>query len=276
MKTLRAEDITKNYGSGRLEVKALRGINFHIDPGEIVLIMGPSGSGKTTFLSLLGGLLKPTSGKVFLDDTEMSALSEKRLPQIRLKNIGFIFQSFNIISSLTVLENVSLMSRLLGRRNGSDRAVELLKRLGMEDRMHFLPHKLSGGEQQRVAIARALMNNPRVVLADEPTGNLDSKNGHEVMMILHDIAKEEGKSVVVVSHDTRLEDISDRILWLEDGELKDKKTVTASYVRDPVCGMQIDKLATKFKHTHQGADYFFCSEKCLKKFRENPQLFFLS
>mgnify|MGYP001588091177 CR=1 FL=1 len=218
--TLQVSNVTKRYGSGATEVIAVRNVSLEVAPGEIVLIMGPSGSGKTTLLSMLGALLRPTEGTIQLDGDVLTALSENRLPDIRLRQFGFIFQDFNLLSALTALENVALVAQLAGAKNGQarKRATAILTDLGLGGRLNFLPEKLSGGEKQRVAIARALVNDPALILADEPTANLDSKIGHEIMRLLRKIAKEENRSVVIVSHDQRIKDIADRVLWLEDGQ----------------------------------------------------------
>ncbi len=218
--TLRVEGVTKRFGASATEVVAVRNVSLAVAPGEIVLIMGPSGSGKTTLLSMLGALLKPTEGTIHLNGEVISALAENRLPDIRLQQFGFIFQDFNLLSALTALENVAIVAELAGMRNGAARkkAAALLAELGLGGRLNFLPEKLSGGEKQRVAIARALINDPSLILADEPTANLDSKIGHEIMRLLRNIAREQGRSVVIVSHDQRIKDIADRVLWLEDGQ----------------------------------------------------------
>jgi putative ABC transport system ATP-binding protein len=227
--TLQVTHVTKRYGTGATQVAAVRDVSLAVAPGEIVLIMGPSGSGKTTLLSMLGALLKPTAGTIQLNGTLISALAENRLPDIRLRQFGFIFQDFNLLSALTALENVAIVAELAGARNGAARkkATTLLTELGLGERLSFLPEKLSGGEKQRVAIARALVNDPALILADEPTANLDSKIGHEIMRLLRRIAKEQGRSVVIVSHDQRIKDIADRVLWLEDGEFKEMGTAAA-------------------------------------------------
>lgn len=221
--TLQVTHVTKRYGAGATQVAAVRDVSLAVAPGEIVLIMGPSGSGKTTLLSMLGALLKPTAGTIQLNGTLISALAENRLPDIRLRQFGFIFQDFNLLTALTALENVAIVAELAGARNGAARkkAAILLAGLGLGERLNFLPEKLSGGEKQRVAIARALVNDPALILADEPTANLDSKIGHEIMRLLRRIAKEQGRSVVIVSHDQRIKDIADRVLWLEDGEFRE-------------------------------------------------------
>ena len=217
---LRAENIAKRFGQGRTAVVAVRELSLEIRKGEIVLIMGPSGSGKTTLLLMLGALLRPSGGRIVVDGREISALSEGQLPAIRLNHFGFIFQDFNLLSALTVRENVEVALNLAGvkGREARRRAEALLRALDLGDRLDFRPAQLSGGEKQRVAIARALANDPAVILADEPTANLDSQVGHEVMRLLRRIAHEQGRSVIIVSHDQRIKDIADRVLWLEDGQ----------------------------------------------------------
>ena len=225
---LQVNHITNRYGSGATQVAAVRDVSLTVSPGEIVLFMGPSGSGKTTLLSMLGALLKPTEGTIQLNGPVISTLAENRLPDIRLRQFGFIFQDFNLLSALTALENVALVAELKGMKNGAarEKAAARLTELGLGERLNFLPEKLSGGEKQRVAIARALVNDPALILADEPTANLDSKIGHEIMRLLRRIAKEQGRSVVIVSHDQRIKDIADRVLRLEDGQLKQVATLS--------------------------------------------------
>jgi putative ABC transport system ATP-binding protein len=237
-KTLQISHVSKRYGTGITEVTAVNNVSLSVSPGEIVLIMGPSGSGKTTLLSMLGALLKPTEGSIQLNGTIISALAENRLPDIRLKQFGFVFQDFNLLSALTALENVAIVAELAGSRSGHARrkATSLLTELGLGERLNFLPEKLSGGEKQRVAIARALVNDPTLILADEPTANLDSKIGHEIMRLLRRIAKEQGRSVVIVSHDQRIKDIADRVLWLEDGQFKEAITTLGPRTPASVAG----------------------------------------
>lgn len=261
--TLDVRDVSKRFGDGDTGVLAVRGVSLAVEPGEIVLIMGPSGSGKTTLLSMMGALLKPTDGSIHLDGTEISALSEGRLPDIRLRQFGFIFQDFNLLSALTVLENVAIVAELSGLkgRAARDKATALLTELGLGERLDFLPEKLSGGEKQRVAIARALINDPTLILADEPTANLDSKIGHEIMRLLRRIAQEQGRSVVIVSHDQRIRDIADRVLWLEDGAFKDIVTMAT----DPVCGMAVERDRA-VSAERDGETFFFCSRGCCEEF----------
>ena len=262
-------DVTKRYGEGEATVVAVDHVTMRIEPGEVVLIMGPSGSGKTTLLSLMGALLRPTGGSVRLGGTELSALSERQLPAIRLRRFGFIFQDFNLLSALTVLENVALVAELSGDhpRQARIRATALLAGLGLEKRLGFLPEQLSGGEKQRVAIARALINEPAVLLADEPTANLDSKIGHEIMRLLRDIAKREGRSVVIVSHDDRIRDIADRVIWLEDGKIRDLE----AFAIDPVCGMAVDRQ-TAVHAERDGTTHWFCSNGCRSEFKGSHRL----
>ena len=257
--TLEIREASKRFGVGDSEVVAVDRVSLEVAPGEIVLIMGPSGSGKTTLLSLMGGLLRPTAGSVWLGEVALSELSEDRLPAIRLRQFGFIFQDFNLLSALTAVENVSIVAELSGVRPDVARAQasRLLMDLGLGDRLTFLPEKLSGGEKQRVAIARALMNEPALILADEPTANLDSKIGHEIMRLLRGIAKEQGRSVIIVSHDQRIRDIADRVLWLEDGAFKDMVTMAT----DPQCGMAVERERA-ITAVENGETLYFCSGGC--------------
>jgi ABC-type lipoprotein export system ATPase subunit len=218
---LAATDLERTFGSGPAAVRAVRGIGLTLEPAERLLIMGPSGSGKTTLVSMLGGLLTPAAGQVRLGDVDLYAVDEKERARVRLERMGFIFQSFNLLSALSARENVEVPLRLAGASAGEarSRANELLERLGLEERSDHRPRDLSGGEKQRVAIARALANQPAVVLADEPTANLDSETGHQVAEILCRLGAEEGKGVIIVSHDQRLADMASRVVWIEDGRI---------------------------------------------------------
>lgn len=262
--------VSKRYGAGATEVTAVREVSLSVEAGEITLVMGPSGSGKTTLLLLLGALLKPTEGQIRLNGVELTALSENRLPDIRLRQIGFIFQDFNLLSALSVLENVALVAQLSGLRKEEARhkARTALTELGLEARLNFLPEKLSGGEKQRVAIARALVNEPALILADEPTANLDSRIGHEVMQWLRRIAKEQGRSIVIVSHDQRIKDIADRVLWLEDGEFKEMTRMAT----DPVCQMAVEREKASTAEW-EGRTFYFCSKGCRNEFLAEPAEF---
>ncbi|TSC93820.1 MAG: ABC-type antimicrobial peptide transport system, ATPase component [Candidatus Berkelbacteria bacterium Athens1014_28] len=215
---LEIENLTKIFNPGKhAEVKAVSEIDLAVKTSEVVLIMGPSGSGKTTLLTMIGGLLNPTSGSVTLDGKIISKFNQNDLTEFRRENIGFIFQSFNLLRNLSAVENV--MVAYFGKNNSREGAKKLLNRLELGQRLNFKPNDLSGGERQRVAIARALINNPKIILADEPTANLDKNIGHEVMQLLCSIACGEGKSVVIVSHDERIRDVAHRIIQIEDGKI---------------------------------------------------------
>jgi putative ABC transport system ATP-binding protein len=269
---LRARNVTRVFGAGPPAVRAVNDVSLELARGELVLVMGPSGSGKTTLLSMLGGLLRPTAGQIEVAGTELTKLDEAGLARVRAREIGFVFQAFNLLGSLTVEENVLFPARLLGKPKKAARAqaAALLDRLGLAARRHALPRSLSGGEKQRVAIARALINDAPLILADEPTGNLDSERGQEVIMILHDLARDEGRAVLVVTHDPRVEDVADRLLWLEDGALRDRKTSAKTWMRDPVCGMRVDAPSAGFSIEREGRRFVFCSARCLDRFRESP------
>jgi putative ABC transport system ATP-binding protein len=215
---IRLENITKTYPMGKRQLTVLKGIDLAIDRGELVAIMGPSGSGKTTLLNLLGCLDTPTSGNYFLEDREVSRLSSRELAGIRGQKIGFIFQTFNLLSRLSALANVELGMTYAG---GVDRqrAVEALSRVGLSERVSHRPIELSGGEQQRVAIARAVVKSPSLFLADEPTGQLDSRSGEEVISMLTSLHAEQGITLIIVTHDANIADHCNRIVRLKDGEI---------------------------------------------------------
>lgn len=222
--SLELHQLSKVYGSGNTKLRAVDNVDLRVKPGEIVLIMGPSGSGKTTLLSMAGLLLKPTSGTIRVNSVTTSSLTQYQLARLRLRSIGFVFQAYNLIASLNARENVELVMNMAGNRGASARkqSLELLAFLGLEDRAGHLPAKLSGGQKQRVAIARALANDPPLILADEPTGNLDSKTGYDVMELLCcGLGRDHGRAIVIVTHDHRLTEIADRVLWLEDGQLQE-------------------------------------------------------
>jgi putative ABC transport system ATP-binding protein len=209
------------YQSKAGSFQALRGVNLDVQQGDIQLLMGPSGSGKTTLLSILAGILTPTKGSVFLFGEEITRFSKDKLAQFRLHNIGFIFQGFNLFPALSARENVELILSIKGIRGQAARhqAQMLLEQVGLGDKAHQKPGDLSGGQKQRVAIARALAGNPRLIMADEPTAALDSQSGHNVISLLRKLAKEEGCTVLMVTHDPRLVDVADRVAHLEDGIL---------------------------------------------------------
>lgn len=264
---LRMEAVTKVHGEGEAASTALREIDFESQCGEVVSVMGPSGAGKTTFLTIAGALLRPTHGRVTICGIDVTALSEKRLPKVRRESVGFIFQSFNLLESLTAQENVAIV--MTKERSSSAgamrRAQELLDVLGLAHRRRVLPRHLSGGEKQRVAIGRALANNPDLILADEPTANLDSARGRAVMGLLRQIAVEMGKSVVIVSHDYRVREVADRVLWLEDGSFSPHMRTA----RDPVCQRVIEAEGAPTAE-FRGLLFVFCGERCRDLFSQEP------
>jgi len=269
---LRLDAVTKVFGEDAGAVTAVDSATLSVAPGEVVLVMGPSGSGKTTLLAMSGALLRPTSGRIWLDGSELTALSERELPGLRLRRVGFVFQTANLLTNLTALENVRAVIQAAGvpAREASDRARTLLAELRLEHRLDALPEQLSGGERQRVAIARALANDPQLILADEPTANLDSRTGYQLMHTLEVLAKERGKSIVAVSHDHRIEDVADRVLWLEDGVLADRPPGEAMLAVDPVCGMTINAERAAGERSVTGTTYRFCSDVCLERFDAEP------
>jgi putative ABC transport system ATP-binding protein len=270
MSTLSVHDLTKTYGEGELAVDAVRHVDLDIAPGEVVLIMGPSGSGKTTLLLMLGAMLRPTSGAISIDSTDLATAPERTLPPLRARHFGFVFQDFNLLSALDARENVELACNLAGvtGRAARRRATALLERLGLGNRVHFHPDQLSGGEKQRVAIARALANDPQVILADEPTANLDSGHGRDIARLLRQLATGDGRSVLIVSHDDRLKQIADRVLWLEDGRFRE----LAAMATDPVCGMAVETGVGPHRE-HDGRTWWFCSTHCRDEFAAAPDRF---
>jgi putative ABC transport system ATP-binding protein len=227
------ENLEKSYRLGKVRVDALRGVTLKLQHGEFMVIMGPSGSGKTTLLNIIGTLDKPSSGRALVDGEDITRMSDGQLTKLRRHKIGFVFQFHNLIPVLTALENVELPLVTSGvkRKSSRDRAMGLLTQVGLQDRTDHLPDELSGGEQQRVAIARALANHPRLVLADEPTGDLDSQTGSEVVQLMHSMAKQEGSSVVVVTHDPVVAERADRLVEMRDGRI-------AEEARKPPAGLK--------------------------------------
>ena len=216
-----ARDLTKEYHSGTRPLTVLRDVSFDVPQGAYVAIVGPSGSGKTTLLGLLAGLDTPTSGTVVLDETDLGALDEDARARLRGEKVGFIFQSFQLIPTLTALENVTVPLELRGESDAIPRATELLHRVGLGDRLDHFPSQLSGGEQQRVAIARAFVNRPRILFADEPTGNLDGATGARIVALLEELNRESGSTVVMVTHDAGLAARAGRVIRLADGLVVD-------------------------------------------------------
>ena len=223
-------NVTKEFVEGPNRVQVLHGVDFDVEQGEVVLLMGPSGSGKTTLLSIMGCILRATSGSVQVAGREVATLRERELPAIRLENIGFIFQGFNLFPTLTVGENVELALDLKGVRGSKakEEAIWLLDQVGLAAKRDSFPSDLSGGQKQRVAIARALSGSPSVILADEPTAALDSQSGRNVMEMMHELAHKHGRGVVVVTHDNRVLEFGDRMVHMEDGRIAEAMTEAAA------------------------------------------------
>ena len=264
---IRITGLRKSYVLGDVTVHALRGVDVEIASGTFVTVVGASGSGKSTFMNILGLLDRPSGGQYFLEGEDVSGFDRDRRAVLRNRKIGFVFQNFNLLESLTATENVTLV--MSHARGGSPhRARELLHMLGLDHRLKSLPKNLSGGEKQRVAIARALANNPDLILADEPTANIDAKRGREVMLLLRQIAVEMDKAVVVVTHDHRVREIATRIVWLEDGTFR-ADVITA---RDPVCSRVIE-VAGAPALQYEVRAYYFCSDACRHVFEGDPTRF---
>ncbi|MCA9928305.1 MAG: ABC transporter ATP-binding protein [Anaerolineales bacterium] len=224
MSIVKTEQLMKVYGTGATAVTALSYLNINIRAGEFVAVMGPSGCGKSTLLHLLGGLDRPSGGKVLIEDVSIADMSDDRLTELRRRKIGFIFQFFNLIPVLSAVENAALPVTLDGVKpaEAKAKAAEWLERFGLGDRLAHRPDQLSGGQQQRVAIARALVADPAIILADEPTGNLDTRSGDEIANLLQDVSRQYGRTVIMVTHDPRIAAYSDRIIFLKDGKMVDE------------------------------------------------------
>jgi putative ABC transport system ATP-binding protein len=219
---IETEDLHKHYEVGGVPIKALDGVDLKLGRGEYISIVGPSGSGKTTLFNMIGGLDRPTEGKVFIDEVEISKLDAYELAWLRCHKVGYIFQTFNLLPILTALENVSLPMIFAGtpRREREKNANEILERVGLGKRLHHRPSELSAGQQQRVALARALANDPSIILADEPTGNLDFQTGHEIIQLLRTINKERGVTIIAATHDLKIIDVSDSVIFMRDGKVE--------------------------------------------------------
>ena len=216
---LETKNLVKYYGTGENLVKAIDHTDIRIEPGEFVAVVGRSGSGKSTLLHMLGGLDRPDSGKVLIEGRDIFRLKDERLAVLRRRKIGFIFQSYNLVPSLNVWENIVLPIGLDGRKVDQEYVMDIIRRIGMEDRLHALPNTLSGGQQQRVAIARALASRPAIILADEPTGNLDSRTEIEVVNLLKNCVTEYGQTLVMITHDESIAQMADRMIVIEDGKV---------------------------------------------------------
>ena len=221
MNVIEVKDLEKTYHVGDIEVNALRGVNFSIKKGQFSAIMGPSGSGKSTLMHIIGCLDSPTKGRYHLNGENVAHLSDDQLAGIRNKEIGFVFQKFHLLPRNTALDNVMLPLRYakIDKRQRTDRAIKVLSQVGLEDRMHHKPSELSGGQQQRVAIARALVNSPAILFADEPTGNLDSKTGKEVMTLLHEL-NNKGQTIVLITHEKEIAEQTERTIFIRDGKIE--------------------------------------------------------
>ena len=225
MKLLEVKNVSKIYGKGETKVEALKNINLTINKNEFIAIVGPSGSGKSTLLHILGGVDRPTDGNVIFEDVDMYSLKEKELSVLRRRKIGFIFQFYNLIPVLTAEENIEMPVLLDDKKVDKDYIEELLGILDMKQRRNHLPSELSGGQQQRVSIGRALANKPQILLADEPTGNLDSKNSKEIIELLKYSAKKYNQALIVITHDLNIANMANRIITIEDGEIKNDEVV---------------------------------------------------
>lgn len=218
---VRVHQVTKDFDLGKIVVNVLKGIDLTIEAGKYISIMGPSGSGKSTLFNMIGGLDKPSSGKVFIDEVDISQLDAYELAWLRCRKIGYIFQTFNLIPVMTALENVTIPMTFAGMADdeANSRGLELLNQVGLEGRHSHKPSELSGGQQQRVAIARALANNPSIILADEPTGNLDLTTGEDVIALLRDLCHQKGVTVISATHDYKMLSVSDQVIWIRDGRV---------------------------------------------------------
>jgi len=234
---VRVSNVTKTFQLGKISVHALKGVTLQIPTGQYISIMGPSGSGKSTLFNMIGGLDKPSSGKVFIDEVDISQLDAYELAWLRCRKIGYIFQTFNIIQVMTALENVTLPMTFAGVRNETavEKGMELLDLVGLADRFQHKPFELSGGQQQRVAIARALANDPAIILADEPTGNLDLTTGEEIITLLKNLSHERGVTIISATHDIKMLNVSDQVVWIRDGridkiESREELTISVGHI----------------------------------------------
>ena len=230
---VRVTGVTKVFKLGKIDVQALKGVDLEIAKGDYISIMGPSGSGNSTLFNMIGGLDKPTSGKVFIDEVDIAQLDAYELAWLRCRKIGYIFQTFNIIQVMTALENVTLPMIFAGMNNDAavDKGMELLDLVGLGDRFSHKPFELSGGQQQRVAVARALANDPAIILADEPTGNLDLTTGEEIIALLKRLSQDRGVTVISATHDFKMLNVSDRVIWIRDGrvdKIEDREELSIS------------------------------------------------
>ncbi|GBC63309.1 ABC transporter ATP-binding protein [Desulfonema ishimotonii] len=230
---VRVSGVTKTFKMGKSELEALKGIDLEIRAGEYLSIMGPSGSGKSTLFNMIGGLDKPSAGKVYIDEVDIAQLDAYELAWLRCRKIGYIFQTFNLIQVMTALENVTLPMTFAGMSNDAavEKGIRLLERVGLGDRFRHKPSELSGGQQQRVAVARALANDPAIILADEPTGNLDLSTGEEIIALLQNLSRETQVTIISATHDFKMLNVSDRVVWIRDGlvdKIEDRESLSIS------------------------------------------------
>jgi putative ABC transport system ATP-binding protein len=230
---VRVSKVTKKFQLGKIEVQALKGVDLEVAAGKYISIMGPSGSGKSTLFNMIGGLDKPSTGKVYIDEVDIAQLDAYELAWLRCRKIGYIFQTFNIIQVMTALENVTLPMVFAGMGNDAaiEKGMQLLALVGLGDRFNHKPFELSGGQQQRVAIARSLANDPAIILADEPTGNLDLTTGEEIIALLKRLSEERGVTVISATHDFKMLNVSDQVIWIRDGridKIEDRKELSIS------------------------------------------------
>jgi putative ABC transport system ATP-binding protein len=230
---VRVSKVTKTFKLGKIEVEALKGVDLEVAAGKYISIMGPSGSGKSTLFNMIGGLDKPSTGKVYIDEVDIAQLDAYELAWLRCRKIGYIFQTFNIIQVMTALENVTLPMVFAGMGNDAaiEKGMQLLSLVGLGDRFNHKPFELSGGQQQRVAIARSLANDPAIILADEPTGNLDLTTGEEIIALLKRLSEERGVTVISATHDFKMLNVSDQVIWIRDGridKIEDRKELSIS------------------------------------------------
>jgi putative ABC transport system ATP-binding protein len=262
---LEGRNIVKIYNPETVPVHALRGVDIKIKKGEMVAVIGPSGSGKSTLLHMLGLLDRPTKGKVFIDGEDTTDLTSARKSGLRLRKIGYIFQEYNLIPELTAMENVSLPGMMNEKKDYEDKALEVLEAVGLEKRAHHRPFEMSGGEQQRVAIARALVNDPVILLADEPTANLDSATGDSILSLFKSLNEKKGQTVLIITHEVEHVKTVDRVINLKDG-LITTQSVKQTLARCIMCNSQVIKDSAVEKKV-KGKTMYFCCSKCAEDFK---------
>jgi ABC-type lipoprotein export system ATPase subunit len=256
-------NLKKEYGQGDAKTFAVKDATLHVNKGETVFITGPSGSGKTTLLSMMGLLLTPTDGKMIFDNQNVESFNQKKLTSLRLRKLGFIFQNFKLINSFTILENVMVVLKIAGfpTKEAKERAAKILRSIGLGHRLNHYPEKISGGEKQRVAVARALVNDPELIMADEPTANLDYENGQLVCKIMQEIIQKQNKGLIVVTHDSRIQWMADRTYMMEDGFLKDVDQKNRASQASPMDQVRQATYLARLAHTGQPEETCFGMRK---------------